>query len=892
MKYNGSSTNMSLRSPLAILEIALLLTVTTVLEFVVPEINSIVAPLLFLVVWIHFWRAEKMRWLFFAAIAIIPFPELQSQILGPLEIHHVLLLACLFSFGTRWLFLSPKRLPRLSWALAFYYIVITALTLTQFNHVASWHRLFILAFLFLIGFLAPQFIKTRQDLKELFWVLLGTSAATTLVGLGALYLAAATRTFFENPYLHISIVEGVPRIAGTLLDSNFFGHHLLLILPSLCALIFIEWKRWTRLTKIALILLTVILGAAFLLTYSRSSYLGLGAALLIIVLVTRIKTIWKAILILVLAGLAATALYPPFPFYSIYRTPSVLLPTETKEQLLFGFDPRAVAEEYIKRVQNDPTLSDEERDQLLARDVSSDSLGYRITFWKAGLAMFRDHPITGVGVGQFRYQFKSYADLTFLREPDAHNIYVEQLAETGIVGFGFLIALLIATIRSLISSIRTSKAKGGIEYIAAIGTLASLAGILVQSTLLGGFGAMSLFLLLGITPAIARLTSPAKQKSSQEKRVRVAIITTTTKKEGPGNMLVTMLRHIDRAKVEPIVITILSGGYWDAWYRKEGIQRVNLGMFKPLDLLAPLILWFVLLRSKPDLVHTQLLRGDVYGRWAAIRAGIPFISVVHNMDRWKRSGSLGHRFSSWFDAQGLQQAAGIVAVSRAVKEDTIGLQDIQADRISVIPNAVDAAAFQYQLSAEEETKLRTELAIPATAKIVGTVARLVAQKAPDVWVRAAAEIVSRRPDTYFIWIDIGPLKEETEALIKRLGLEKHFRMLGRRLDIPRLLALMDVFMLSSLFEGLPMALLEAMAAGKACVATSVSGIPELLLDGQTGLLAPPNDPKALATAVEKVLSSDELKKTIGKNARALIEQKYQAQGMGHLYQALYLRTIS
>jgi glycosyltransferase involved in cell wall biosynthesis/O-antigen ligase len=892
MKYNDSSTNMLLRSPLAILELALLLIVTSVLEFIAPEVNTIIAPILFLIVWIHFWRAQKMRWLFFAAIAIIPFPELQSQILGPLEVHHVLLLACLFSFGTRWLFLSPKQLPRLSWALVLYYVVIVALTLTQASQVASWHRLFILAFLFLIGFLAPQFIKTRQDLKELFWVILGTSIATTLVGLGALYLAAATRTFFENPYLHISIVEGVPRIAGTLLDSNFFGHHLLLILPSLCALIFIEWKKLTRKTKIIFVLLTVILGAAFLLTYSRSSYLGLGAALLVIVLATRIKTIWKAILVLVLAGLAATALYPPFPFYSIYRTPSVLLPTETKEQLLLGFDPRAVAEEYIKRVQNDPTLSDEERDQLLARDVSSDSLGYRISFWKAGLAMFRDHPITGVGVGQFRYQFKNYADLTFLREPDAHNIYIEQLAETGVIGFGFLIALLIVTIRSLIRSIRNSRAMGGIAYIAAIGTLASLAGILVQSTLLGGFGAMSLFLLLGITPVLARLTSPAKQNPPLVKKVRVAIITTTTKKEGPGNMLVTMLQHIDRTKVEPIVITILSGGYWDTWYRKEGIKRVTIGMFKPLDLLAPLVLWFVLKKIKPDLVHTQLLRGDVYGRWAAIRAGIPYISVVHNMDQWKRSGSLGHRFSSWFDAQGLQQAAGIVAVSRAVKEDTAERQGIDPDCISVIPNAVDAKAYQYPLSVQEEKTLRAELNIPETAKIVGTVARLVAQKAPDVWVRAAAEIIQRRPDTYFIWIDVGPLKAETEALIKQLGLEKHFRMLGRRLDIPRLLALMDVFMLSSLFEGLPMALLEAMAAGKACVVTSVSGIPELVLDGQTGLLVPPNDPKALAAAVEKVLSSDELQKKLGGNARALIEQKYHAQGMGQLYQTLYLRTIS
>jgi glycosyltransferase involved in cell wall biosynthesis/O-antigen ligase len=883
---------MSLRSPIAILEIVLLVLITTVLEFAAPSANTIVAPILFLIVWLHFWRAEKLQWLFFAAIAIIPFPELQSQILGPLEVHHALLLACLFSFGTRWLFLSPRQLPRLSWALALYYLVIVVLTLTQFTHIASWHRLFILAFLFLIGFLAPQFIKTRQDLKQLFWVVLGTAVATTLVGLGALYLAAAARTFFESPYLHISIVEGVPRVAGTLLDSNFFGHHLLLVLPTLCAVLFMDWRRLSRRNKIVLSVVTLLLSAAFLLTYSRSSYLGLAAALFVIVIATHLRTIWKAIILLIVAGLAATALYPPFPFYSIYRTPSVIIPTETKEQLLLGFDPRSVAEEYIKRVQNDPNLSDEERDQLLARDVSSDSLGYRIIFWKAGLAMFRDHPFTGVGVGQFRYQFKNYADLSFLREPDTHNIYIEQLAETGVVGFGYMALLLLATIASFIRSIRLNRITQGLPFIAAVGALASLAGILVQSSLLGGFGAMPLFLLLGMAPTIAALNGTAMQKPHRKKRVRVAIITTTTKKEGPGNMLVTLLRYIDRAEVEPVVITILSGGYWDAWYKKEGIRRINLGMRKPLDLLAPLVLWFVLKRVKPDLVHTQLLRGDVYGRWAAVRAGIPFMSVVHNMDRWKRSGSLGHRFSSWFDAQGLQQAAGIVAVSKAVKDDTAQRQGIDTSQISVIPNAVDAAAFQYPLSDSEEKKLRASLNIPEKAQIVGTVSRLVEQKAPDVWVRAATEVVRRLPDTYFIWVDTGPLENKTKQLIQQLGIQKNFRMLGRRSDIPQLLALMDVFVLSSLFEGLPMALLEAMSAGKACVATNVSGNPELLRENVTGLLVPPKNPDALAVAIEKILVSDSLRMELGKNARALIEQNYHAKGMGAAYQTLYLRLTS
>lgn len=495
----------------AILEIALVVVVTTVLEFAAPQVAQIVAPVLVALLGLDFLVAGKARWLFLAAVAIIPFPELQSNVLGPIELHHAFTLLAAAGAAWAWVKTKPRVLPRPTLRLAIYYAALVGISLVQFREIESWHRLTILFFLFLLAILAVHFIRTKEHLVELAYVVGATSVAAVAIGLGAFGLGALTRTYFENPYIHISTTEGVPRLAGTLLDSNFLGLHLLMALPGCYAWLFtrptLKPRTWRQR---GMLLLTGALTAALLLTYSRSAYIGLAAAIITLIVVLRPQRwIRKTVLALVAAGVLATLLYLPFPFYTLYRTPNVLVPTAVKEKLLLGFDPKALVEEYRLRVLNDPSLSDDERDQLLARDVSSDSLGYRLSFWRAGLQMFREHPIIGVGVGQFRYRFADYATIQFLRQPDAHNIYVEQLAETGVIGFALFLLVIGSTIRDLW---RLTMQQSAVRYAAAA-TLAALVGILAQSTLLGGFGALPLFLALGVAGALAtwKLGQPTRQ---------------------------------------------------------------------------------------------------------------------------------------------------------------------------------------------------------------------------------------------------------------------------------------------------------------------------------------------------------------------------------------------
>lgn len=501
---------------LIFLKIILIIAVITVVEFIWPQVNLVLAPVLILLLAIDFWRKKQVHWLYIASLVLIPFPEFQAQVIGPLEIHHTFLLVTAAYALWQWLRQKPKRLPLLTLLIIIFLLLITGLTLINFSEIVSWHRLFILFFMFLIAILAPFVITTLKKLKGLYWAIFGAGLLTALVALASLYFAIATDTYFGDPYLHISIVEGVPRLAGTLLDSNFLGHFLLLILPASFGLLVLGFKKVKTTPKILFVLSVLLLSGTFLLTYSRSSYLGMIAALIVLGLALATQTSWlkkvgKLLGWAVLGIVVATLLYPVFPFFSIYRTPTTILPSETKEQLLLGFDPTRIVNEYRERIQNDPTLSEEERESILARDVSSDSLGYRITFWQAGLQMFRDHPWTGVGVGQFRYQFKNYNKSEFLSQPDAHNIYIELLAETGVAGLALFVVILIIAFRNLIKIARNSR---GTIQLAVAAILASLVGVLVQSSLLGGLGAFSIYLLLGLAtalPLLAKRTMSAKK---------------------------------------------------------------------------------------------------------------------------------------------------------------------------------------------------------------------------------------------------------------------------------------------------------------------------------------------------------------------------------------------
>lgn len=215
----------------------------------------------------------------------------------------------------------------------------------------------------------------------------------------------------------------------------------------------------------------------------------------------------------------------------------------------------------------------------------------------------------------------------------------------------------------------------------------------------------------------------------------------------------------------------------------------------------------------------------------------------------------------------------IVAVSseerRAGLEAGVGTEA----QYRVIHNGIDAATFD-----------RPRRVIPGRILLVG---RLASQKRPDIAVRALARVRLRHPEVQLDMVAHGPLEAETAALVRELGLRDHVHLLGKRDDVPDLLAEAACFLLTSDYEGCPYTVLEAMAAGVPVVATRVGGLPELVADGKTGLLFEPGDPAAAAVALEQVLDAPERARVLGEAGRERVRREFGLEQMVRKTAALY-----
>lgn len=302
---------------------------------------------------------------------------------------------------------------------------------------------------------------------------------------------------------------------------------------------------------------------------------------------------------------------------------------------------------------------------------------------------------------------------------------------------------------------------------------------------------------------------------------------------------------------------------------------LGLGGARLVPLLARL-----LRRESPDLFHAHL-SAPLAAKWglsAAVLARVPTVATVQLVPSFEpdRAARLQLRVL----------AAGVdryIAVSEDIARELSTRFRWPARKIEVVPNAVDVERFQRRRSDD----LRAELSGGRDLPIVLTCARLDDQKGHPVLFRAAAEI----PDAIFALAGDGPLRGELEAEVARLGLGDRVVFLGRRSDVPDLLAACDVFALPSLYEGTSLAVLEAMAAGRAVVSSSIGGTDELIEDGVSGLLVAPGDATALGGAIERLLGDPELRASMAARARERARAEFTRQEMAKRVERVYTDVL-
>ncbi len=370
------------------------------------------------------------------------------------------------------------------------------------------------------------------------------------------------------------------------------------------------------------------------------------------------------------------------------------------------------------------------------------------------------------------------------------------------------------------------------------------------------------------------LIQNSKFRIQNSPKVKVAHIITRLDLGGAQQNTLYCCEHHDRKKYDVILITGV-GGYLDEQAKKIlDCKTYFLPELKhpirPLsDLKALGRITQILKEEKVGLVHTHSSKAGILGRWAAKRAGVP--RVIHTVHGW--GFHPGQFFLTRWLYQALERWAArftdvLITVSDENRQAGLAAGIGRPEQYRVIHSGIDPK--QYQVSAMEARRARKKL------KSAGRPCALVLsnfkkQKSPLDVVEVAAALKQKLPYVLFLWAGDGPLYGKVEREIRERGLEGNFYLLGWRQDVAHLLAACDALLLTSLHEGLPRVVLQAMAAGKPVVATSVSGTPEAVKDGVTGFLHRPHDAAAMAEGLFTVLSDTRLGLKMGRAGKEMLQ---------------------
>lgn len=357
-------------------------------------------------------------------------------------------------------------------------------------------------------------------------------------------------------------------------------------------------------------------------------------------------------------------------------------------------------------------------------------------------------------------------------------------------------------------------------------------------------------------------------------------------------MLLKLLQQLDRSRFSPTVISLMGLGEIGPRIQALGIPVHALGMSPNMpNPLMVLRLAQLLRKLRPDVVHTWMYHADLIGGLAARLAGCR--RVIWCIRHSNLSKAETKRSTIWVAKTcalvSRHLPAQIISCSKKARDIHAAI-GYAASKLHVIPNGFELNRFVPD--AEARTSVRAELGLSPDRPLVGLIARFDPQKNHSGFVDAAAKVHTQLPDVHFVLAGTGVDSTNTALsnAIAAKGLQPYMHLLGRRDDVPRLMAALDVLASSSFGEAFPNVLGEAMACGVPCVVTDVGDSAEIV--GETGRVVPAGDMAGLAQGLVAVLHlSPQAKAKLGAQARALVAKNYEIGHVARLYEAFYEKVI-
>jgi glycosyltransferase involved in cell wall biosynthesis len=318
----------------------------------------------------------------------------------------------------------------------------------------------------------------------------------------------------------------------------------------------------------------------------------------------------------------------------------------------------------------------------------------------------------------------------------------------------------------------------------------------------------------------------------------------------------------------------------------EDVPLEPLYLEHPYHLFAGFRFARILHKYRIQMLHSHLFRASLAASPIARLCRVPVtLETPHVAEMW-RKGWLKGNFA-------LDRAVGhavsrYIAVSEANARYLLGTKRLPPQKVQVIQNGCDLERFLAKRPAPAH--LKRSLGFSDGEPVLVVLARLEAQKGHRVLIKAMSVVRAQFPSVRLVCVGAGSLRYELEKQVRMLGLEESIRFVGHQSNTPDWLALADVVVLPSFFEGLPLVAIEALAAGRAVVATAVDGTPEVVIDGRTGLTVHAGDPDALAAAICRMLGSFELRRSLAETGRRWVLDNFSLQRFVDQTQQFYLTT--
>ena len=371
-------------------------------------------------------------------------------------------------------------------------------------------------------------------------------------------------------------------------------------------------------------------------------------------------------------------------------------------------------------------------------------------------------------------------------------------------------------------------------------------------------------------------------------RINLLYVITKLELGGAQNQVLSLIKHLDQSKFRLFLFTAQDGLLIPEAEAIKGLTlRKSRCLERPInplrDFLALIAIYRFIKKNNIRIVHTHSSKAGILGRMAAKLAKVGVI--IHTVHGWSFNDyqpGLVRWFYIWLERIIAQFTDSIIVVSSHDKQQGIANRIGADNKYSIIHYGIDYAQFSVKGQG-----IREELGISASDLMVCMVSCFKPQKSPQDFIRLASLINESFPNAKFLLVGDGILRDKIERLIHRLNLQGRVILAGWRRDIPQILSDADVFALTSLWEGLPISVLEAMASSLPVVATDTIGIREVILEGKTGFLVSPRDMNKMSEKLSVLLKDKGLRVRMGENARQGLGGDFYLKNMARNTQDLY-----